>query len=76
MTNQEIAHILYNISEYMAMKDVPFKPRAYEKAAINIEALEESVFDIYRVGGTKALEDIPAIGSGIAGKIKELIETL
>lgn len=75
MTNPEIAHILYNISEYLAMDDIPFKPRAYEKAAINIEALEESVSDIYKKGGVKALQNIPAVGFGIAEKIKELIET-
>lgn len=75
MTNQEIAHILSNIAEYMAMDDIPFKPRAYEKAAISIEALNESVFDIYKAGGTKALENVPAVGFGIAEKIKELIET-
>ena len=75
MTNQEIAHILYNISEYLAMEDIPFKPRAYEKAAVNIEALEESVFDIYKKQGLKGLEKIPAVGKGIAWKIEELLKT-
>jgi DNA polymerase/3'-5' exonuclease PolX len=31
------------------MDDVPFKPRAYEKAALSIEALEEDVEEIYRL---------------------------
>ena len=75
MTNQEIAHILNNIAEYLAMEDVEFKPRAYEKAAINIEALNESVFDVYQSGGTKALENIPAVGKNIAEKIEEYIKT-
>ncbi len=75
MSNQEIAHILYNISEYLVMDDVEFKPRAYEKAAISIEALVESVFDIYMEGGIKALEKIPAVGKGIAFKIEEYIKT-
>ncbi len=75
MINQEIAHILNNISEYLAMEDIEFKPRAYEKAAVNIEALNESVFDIYKSGGIKALEEIPAVGYGIAKKIEEYIKT-
>ena len=75
ITNEEIAHILNNIAEYLAMEDVPFKPRAYEKAAMNIEALDESVFEIYKKGGIKALEDIPAVGRGIAEKIEELLKT-
>ncbi|MFH1129120.1 MAG: DNA polymerase/3'-5' exonuclease PolX [Patescibacteria group bacterium] len=75
MTNQEISHILNNIAEYLAMDDVPFKPRAYEKAAVSIEALDESVFDIYKTGGIKALENISSIGKGIAFKIEEYIKT-
>jgi len=75
MTNQEIAQILYNVSEYLAMKDVAFKPRAYEKAAANIESLEENVTDIYKKGGTKALEQIEAVGKSIAERIEELIQT-
>lgn len=31
----------------LEMDDVPFKPRAYEKAAISISALEEDVEEIY-----------------------------
>jgi len=75
MTNQEIAKILYEISEYLEMEDVAFKPRAYEKAAHSIEALEESVSDIYKREGLKGLDKIPAVGSGIAEKIEELIKT-
>jgi len=75
MTNQEIAKILYEISEYLEMKDVPFKPRAYEKAAHSIEALEQDVADIYKEGGLKALDKIPSVGKNIAEKIEELIKT-
>ncbi len=75
MTNQEIAKIFYEIAEYLAMQDIPFKPRAYEKAAFSIEALEEDVFDIYKKGGTKALEEIPGVGRGIAERIEEFLKT-
>jgi DNA polymerase (family X) len=57
------------------MDDVPFKPRAYEKAARSIEALEDEVENIYRRGGVKALEDIPGVGASIAEKIEELTKT-
>ncbi len=75
MTNQEIAKILYEISEYLAMQDVAFKPRAYEKAADSIEAFEEDISDVYKKGGIKALEEIPGVGAGIAERIEELIKT-
>jgi DNA polymerase (family X) len=57
------------------MDDVPFKPRAYEKAALSVEALEEEVEDTYRTGGLKALTEIPGVGESIAEKIEELIKT-
>jgi len=75
MRNFEIAKILRNISILLDMDDVPFKPRAYEKAAIAIEALETDVEEIYRQKGIKGLEEIPSVGKGIAEKIEELIKT-
>ncbi|MFW6194651.1 MAG: hypothetical protein ACOC5L_03935, partial [Halobacteriota archaeon] len=39
MKNQEIARVLYEIGDYLEMEGVQFKPRAYRKAAQNIESL-------------------------------------
>ncbi len=75
MKNFEVAQILRNISVLLDMDDVPFKPRAYEKAVRSIEALEEEVEDIYSRGGVKALTQIPGVGESIAEKIEELIKT-
>jgi len=75
MTNKEIAKILYEIAQYLEMEDESFKPRAYEKASIAIESLEQDVLEIYKKGGLKALEKIPTIGKGIAKRIEELIRT-
>jgi len=59
----------------LEMKEVEFKPRAYEKAAGFIEALTEDMGDIYKHGGLKALEDIPGVGPSIGEKIEEYIKT-
>ena len=75
MTNSEIAKILYEISEYLEMEDVAFKPRAFEKAGIVIESLEEDISEIYKKEGLKGLEKIPSIGKGIGEIIKDLIKT-
>jgi len=75
MKNEEIAKILYEIGEYLEMKGVAFKPRAYEKAGYAVENLEEEVSEIYKKGGLKAVEDIPGVGVSIAEKIEELIKT-
>ena len=75
MTNQEIAKILRHISYYLEMDEVPFKPFAYQKAALIVEGLGEELSDIYKKGGLKVLEEIPGIGEGIGKKIEELILT-
>jgi DNA polymerase (family 10) len=75
MSNKNIAETIREIGEHLAMKNVPFKPRAYEKAAGVIAGLEDEVSDIYKKGGRKALEDIPGVGISIAEKIEELVKT-
>src|SRR5438874_13173404 len=57
------------------MDDVPFKPRAYEKAAQAIESHDRPLDAVYRAGGVKALRDIPGIGASMAEKLEELITT-
>lgn len=73
--NQEIAKILFEIAEYLAMDEVPFKPRAYEKAAQTIADLEEDVRDIYARDGLKGLRNIPGVGQAISEKIEEYLTT-
>jgi len=75
INNKEIAVILYEIGEYLGIKGIQFKPRAYEKAGYSVENLEEEVSEIYKKGGLKAVEDIPGVGVSIAKKIEELIKT-
>jgi DNA polymerase (family 10) len=75
MHNGELAQIFREIAIYLEMKDEPFKPRAYEKVAYALEALEEPVTEIYKRGGIKALQELPGVGKAIAEKIEEIIQT-
>src|SRR3989344_7559574 len=75
ISNIEIARVLREIGEYLEMQDVPFKPRAYEKAALGIGELEEEAGEIYKRGGLKALEEIYGVGASIAEKVEELLKT-
>lgn len=75
MTNAEMAKILREIAFFLDMEEIPFKPRAYEKAAYGIEALDTPLDEIYRQGGIKAVEEIPGVGRSIAEKLVTLIET-
>ena len=39
MKNKEVASVLYEIADLLEIQGVEFKPRAYRKAAQNIEGL-------------------------------------
>lgn len=70
--NQEVAKILHEISTILELQGVPFKPRAYQRAALNIEALGEDVGAVAKAG---RLAEIPGVGEAIAEKIREYLET-
>ena len=75
MINKEIARIFYEVSEILKLKNVQWKPQAYNKAARVIEDLEKDLKEIYNEKGLKGLDEIPGVGSGIAKKIEEYIKT-
>jgi len=74
MTNQEIARIFYEISDFLKTEGVSFKPYAYQRAAVTLENLKEDIREIYKRGGKKALEEIPGVGKSMAEKIEEYLK--
>ena len=75
MKNQEIARILYEIAEYLEMEGVSFKPQAYKKAGLGLEALDRDIEDLYKKEGIKGLKKIPGVGESIGKKIEEYLKT-
>jgi DNA polymerase (family 10) len=75
MRNVELARCFRDLAAYLEMEEVPFKPRAYEKAALAIESCDRPLADLYRDGGVKALCQIPGIGTSMADKLQELLTT-
>ena len=73
MTNQEIAKILLEMAELYEMESVLFKPRAYEKAALGVEALDKEIKEIYKEKGKNGLMKITGVGPGIAYHIETLL---
>lgn len=73
-SNEEIARSLQELSLFLAMANVPWKPRAYEKAAHTIAGLDRPLSALYASGGIEALDAIPGVGEGIARRIAELLE--
>ena len=72
MKNQEIATILYEIADILEMQGVQWKPKAYRRAAREIENLNIDIEEYYR---KNKLEEISGVGKHIGGKIKEILET-
>lgn len=74
MVNKKIANILKEIGKLLDINGVPFKPRAYQKAAENLEKLDRDILEIYEKEGLKGLEKIPGVGKSIAQKIEEYLK--
>lgn len=73
MKNQEVAKIFREIAKILELKeDNPFRIRAYEKAAYNIESLGE---DLETLAKEDKLTKISGIGEDLASKIKEILDT-
>jgi DNA polymerase (family 10) len=73
--NAEIARVLREIAVFLDTQSVPFKPRAYEKAADSVLALGDPVEDLYARGGLRALANIPGVGKSVAAKVEEFLKT-
>jgi len=58
MENQRIAKIFSEIAQYLSMKEVAFKPQAYQKAASYLDSLSQNIRDIYNEKGVEGLEEI------------------
>jgi DNA polymerase (family 10) len=72
ISNKQIAAIFYEIADILEIKSIKFKPVAYRRAAHVIETLEEDINSISERG---ELEEIPGVGSNLAAKIREILET-
>ena len=70
--NSKIAAMLYEIADLLELKGVQFKPRAYRRAAQNIDSLADDIESYYEDG---KLQDISGVGESIAEKVEEILET-
>jgi len=73
MKNQEVAGFFKKMADMLEIKgENPFRIRAYQRAAQNIENLAE---DIALIAERKGLDKLPGIGKDLAQKITEILET-
>jgi len=72
MKNALVARILYEIADLLELDDVPFKPRAYRRAAQTVDDCPTPVEELVAAG---RLRDLPGVGEAIAAKIEEIVAT-
>jgi DNA polymerase (family 10) len=72
MKNARVARILYEVADLLELDDVPFKPRAYRRAA---QAIEDCSTPIEDLAAEERLTELPGVGEAIAKKVAEIVAT-
>jgi DNA polymerase (family 10) len=72
MSNEKVAQVLYEIADLLELKGVEFKPRAYRRAARNIEELDKDIEEYFK---EDKLREIPGVGEAIAKKVADIIHS-
>ncbi|MDE1856246.1 MAG: DNA polymerase/3'-5' exonuclease PolX [Candidatus Micrarchaeota archaeon] len=77
MSNKKLAEILEEIASMLDLEgeDRFFEVRAYRKAAMTLDTMQEDVEYVFRKGGEEALREIPGVGKTIASHIIEYVKT-
>ncbi len=74
-TNAEIAGRFEEFADLLEADGVEYKPRAYRRAAENIQAHPVPIADRVEDGDEAVLEEIEGVGDAISSKIVEYVET-
>jgi len=72
MKNRLVARILYETADLLDLDGVPFKPRAYRRAAQTVESLTTPIEEVVAQG---RVSELPGVGEAIGKKIAEIVET-
>jgi DNA polymerase (family 10) len=72
--NAEIAELLEEYADLLAAQGVDYKPKSYRRAAESVRDYPAAVGEL-AADGPEAVEEIPDVGSSIAAKIVEAVET-
>ncbi|HET9212148.1 MAG TPA: helix-hairpin-helix domain-containing protein [Thermoanaerobaculia bacterium] len=76
MSNQRIANALREAGDLLHEQGAnPFRMAAYHRAADTVAGLDRDLWDILDREGVEGLTELPHIGHGIAGAIREMLVT-
>jgi DNA polymerase (family 10) len=75
MENPEVARVLEEIADLLEIQGAdPYRVRAYRNAARTVRDQPEPLAELLR-NSDRRLEDLPAIGADLAGKIRTVLQT-
>ena len=75
-SNAEIAGLLERIADLLEVQDAnPHRVRAYRNAARSTRDVQQPLAELAEQGDGQALQEIPDIGSGLAGLIVEFVHS-
>jgi DNA polymerase/3'-5' exonuclease PolX len=76
-SNEDIADLLERVASLLEAQGAnPYRVNAYRRAARVAENSNHSIAEIADTEERESLEDLPDIGKGIAGAIREFVHTL
>ncbi len=73
-SNKAIAEIFSQMADLLEINSVPYKPKAYRKAAQSLHALDRDISLIYKEKGKSGLKKVAGIGESMAAKIEEYLK--
>ena len=74
--NEQVAQWLRALAEILQAQGAnPFRVSAYRKAAESVAQLSGSLRELFASRGRAGLDELPAVGPGIASAIAEMLET-
>jgi DNA polymerase (family 10) len=74
--NAEVADVLERIADLLEIQDAnPHRVRAYRNGARSVRDAGRPLADLVAQGDGKALQELPAVGQGLAGVITEIVHT-
>lgn len=73
LSNKGIADILNETAALYEIEEAPFKPRAYERAALAVSSFGDSVAELCKKEGEQGLQKISGVGKGISKHIRSIV---
>lgn len=75
-SNEAIADLLREMAQLLEKQGAnPFRVNAYRRGAETVEGLSNPVSELFEAKGPEGLDDLPGIGTGLAGAIAEILIT-